>query len=127
MFGSLNNMLEHIKEVELETIELSKESLMKLSTFLEKNSIEIDDDVATALQYQDIISQQLSATIEAIEYVQGTLNVFKHAFDEDEKIASQSMGKLQDKLESALVKAKDRKSAFKGKLENTDEDEIEFF
>ena len=66
IFDSLNELLEHIKQVEKDTINISMEAQMKLSAFMEKKNIELDDDAAEALQYQDIVSQQLSATIEAI-------------------------------------------------------------
>lgn len=89
----------------------------------------IDDDVAEALQYQDIIAQQLSATIEAIEAVHKSLEVFEHAYSNDEKTAVESMEKLQNKLGTALSKAKEKRDAFSGHVhhDSDDEDAIEFF
>ena len=125
---SVSMLLEHIRTVEEDTINLSKESLLKLSTYLENNNMVIDDDVAEALQYQDIISQQLSATIEAIDAVQKSLEVFDHAFVNDENIAVSSMEKLQSKLGIALSKAKEKRDAFSGHVhQNASDDEIEFF
>ncbi|HFU74498.1 MAG TPA: hypothetical protein ENK65_02990 [Helicobacteraceae bacterium] len=126
---SVRMLLEHIKAVEEDTINLSKESLLKLSAYLEKNNMEIDDDVAEALQYQDIISQQLSATIEAIDAVHKSLEIFDHAFNNDEKLAVESMDKLQDKLGKALTQAKEKRDAFSGHIhQNSDDDDaIEFF
>lgn len=128
IFDSLNNLLEHIKQVERDTINISKEAQLKLSSFMERNKIDIDDEAAEALQYQDIVSQQLSATIEAIELVQQNLQMFSHSFSEDEKIADDSVRKLRTKMNTVLEDAKAKKEAFSGHVKKkTDEHEIEFF
>lgn len=129
IFDALHELLEHIKQVEKETISLSLEAQMKLSRFIEKQKIELDDEAVEALQYQDIISQQLSATVEAIEAVQKNLQIFAHTFKHDEKIADESVAKLQIKLSDVLEEARAKKEAFSGhsKKSSTDEDEIEFF
>ena len=128
LFDSLNNLLEHIKEVEQDTINISQEAQMKLSSFIERNKIQIDDEAAEALQYQDIVSQQLTATIEAIELVQKNLQMFAHNFKEDEKIADDSVDKLRSKMESVLEQARPKKDAFSGRIKDQlDEHEIEFF
>jgi len=128
IFDSLNELLEHIKQVEQDTINISKEAQMKLSSFIERNEIQIDDEAAEALQYQDIVSQQLSATIEAIELVQKNLQMFAHNFKEDEKIADDSVVKLRSKMNIVLEQAKAKKDAFSGHVKDqTDEHEIEFF
>ena len=128
MLTSINDLLSHIKQVEEETIQMSQDSMIMLSTFIEKNSIELDESAAKALQYQDIISQQLSATIEAIDNVKKAINIFENAYDTDEKIANGSIEQLYTKLSNTLQKARDRRDAFSGKLGHKDEnDEIEFF
>jgi len=127
MLSSINELLSHIKEVEEDTISMSQDSMLMLGEFIEKNSIELDDNAAKALQYQDIISQQLGATIEAIESMQNSIDIFESAYSSDEKIASNSIDKLYSKLSKTLQKAKDRREAFSGKLNSEDEDEIEFF
>ena len=128
IFDSLNKLLEHIKQVERDTISISKEAQMKLSSFMEKKNIELDDEAAEALQYQDIVSQQLSATIEAIELVQDNLQMFADTFKEDEKIADESAIKLRAKLSTVLEDAKAKKEAFSGHVKDkSDEHEIEFF
>ena len=128
IFDSLNELLEHIKQVEQDTINISKEAQMKLSSFIEKNGIQIDDEAAEALQYQDIVSQQLSATIEAIELVQKNLQIFAHNFKEDEKIVDDSVTKLRTKMEMVLEQARAKKDAFSGHVrDKSDENEIEFF
>lgn len=126
MLSSIKELLQHIKEVEQDSIEMSKDSMMVLSTFIEKNNLAVDEDAAKALQYQDIISQQLSATIEAIESVQKSIEIFENAYKSDEQMAQDSIAKLRDKLDGALNSAKDRRSAFSGTTKS-DEDSIEFF
>ena len=127
MLSSVNELLSHIKEVEQDTIKLSQDSMIILSQFIEKNGIELDEDAARALQYQDIISQQLSATIDAIGSVQKSIDIFENAYKSDEKIASDSLSKLHVKLNNALSLAQNKREAFSGNLDKKDEDEIEFF
>lgn len=127
ILDSINELLKHIKEVQTDVISLSSESLMKMSSYIEKNHLEVDDDIAAALQYQDIISQQLAASMEAIEHIQNSIKVFNHAFKNDENLMADSMLKLQEKLQTALADAKDKKSRFAGKHTQDDQEEIEFF
>ena len=128
IFDSLNDLLEHIKQVEKDTITISEEAQMKLSSFIERNNIEIDDEAAEAMQYQDIVSQQLSATIEAIELVQKNLQIFSHTFKQDEILADESVITLGTEMDSILEQAKAKKAAFSGHIKDkSDEHEIEFF
>jgi len=124
---SINELLTHIKEVEQDTIKMSQDSMIMLSSFIEKNSIELDESAAQSLQYQDIIAQQLTASIEAIESVQQSINIFENAYESDEKIVNESLEKLNAKLKSTLTIAQDKREAFSGKLGSNDQDEIEFF
>ena len=127
MLTSVNELLSHIKEVELDTIQMSQDSMLMISNFMEKNNIELDEEATKALQYQDIISQQLSATIDAIDSVQKSIEIFENAYASDEKIANDSLEKMRTKLTKAVSTAKERRDAFSGKLGHEDEDEIEFF
>ncbi len=129
ILDSVEELLTHIKEVQIDSIKLSSESLLMISNFIEKNNIEIDDDVATALQYQDIISQQLSAIVEAIDSVESDIDRFNHSDKTDEGLAVESVKKLQEKLSMTIKDAKDKKNRFSGKSagDKTDFDEIEFF
>jgi len=127
MLSSINELLTHLREVEEDTIKMSQDSMMMLSEFIEKNNIDLDESAAQALQYQDIISQQLTASIEAINSVQQSINIFENAYESDEKIVNDSLEKLNVKLISTLTIAKDRREAFSGKLGSNDQDEIEFF
>jgi hypothetical protein len=125
---TLNGLLEHIKTVERETIVLTQEAQLRIVRFIEKNKMQVDDETLEAMQYQDIIAQQLSATIEAIESAQEHMQYFIHAFTHDDQTAAQSIEKMQGKLTNALEKAKEKHSAFSGKVNREDdEDGIEFF
>lgn len=127
ILSSVNTLLSHIREVETNVIELSRESMLILCKAIEKNGIKLDEESVKALQYQDIISQQLNATIEAIESVQKSINIFESAHQSDEQIMNDSLSKLQTKLNGAIVTAKDRAEAFSGNVHKDDEDSIEFF
>ncbi len=128
ILNAVDELLQHIKEVQEDVIVLSTDSLLKMSSFIEKNSIEIDEELSTALQYQDIITQQLNASIEAINSMKGSLDRFNHAYASDENLANESMQKLQEKLSITLKEAKDKKSRFSGKTADDDLSEtIEFF
>lgn len=123
---TLDSLLEHIKLVEAETIEFTREGQLCIVRFLEKHKLVLDDETMEAMQYQDIIAQQLSATIEAIENAQKHLKFFTRAFSEDDLMAAESIEKMHTKLTGALETAKQKHSAFGGKLHH-DDDGIEFF
>ena len=128
LLNSIDSLLEHLEEVQNDVIGLSNDSLLKMSGYIEKHNIEVDDDISTALQYQDIITQQLTATVEAIDSMRVSIKRFTHAFENDESIASESIEKLQDKLSITLAEAKDKKNRFSGKTSRDEaDDEIEFF
>ena len=129
ILNSVDELLKHIKEVQLDVISLSSDSLLKMSSYIEKNSLEVDEDISTALQYQDIITQQLNASIEAIDSMKSSINRFNHAFESDESLANESLSKLQTKLAQTLQEAKDKKNRFSGKTSEHEApiDEIEFF
>jgi|LGOV01.1.fsa_nt_gb hypothetical protein len=128
ILNSVDNLLEHIQDVQEDVISLSNDSLLKMSSYIEANNLEVDDDISTALQYQDIITQQLTATMEAIQSMRSSIKVFSHAFENNENLAQDSMNKLQDKLNITLAEAKDKKNRFSGKTSQDEEtDEIEFF
>ena len=126
---SVDELLTHIRDVQTDVIGLSNDSLMSMNNFIEKNSLEVDEDILTALQYQDIITQQLNATIEAIDSMHSSINRFTHAYENDEHLVTQSMSKLHEKLNTTLHEAKEKKERFSGKLADSsaDTDEIEFF
>jgi len=126
---SVDSLLEHIKDVQTSVKTLSSDSLMNMNAFMEKNRLEADDDIAAAFQYQDIITQQLDASIEAIDSMRSSIEIFSHAFKSDEDLANGSILKLQEKLNTALQEAKEKKDRFAGQTVDlgSDNNEIEFF
>ena len=129
ILNSVDELLTHIKDVQLDVISLSSDSLLKMSTYIEDNSLEIDENISTALQYQDIISQQLNAIIEAIESMKSSIKVFNHAYENDTGLVNNNLNKLQEKLNLALQEAKEKKNRFSGKAAEceADTEDIEFF
>jgi hypothetical protein len=124
---TLDGLLEHIKSVEGETIELTKKAQLQMIRFIEQQGLTPDDETLEVMQYQDIIAQQLGATIEAIENAQTHLQSFIRSFSEDDSLATQNLEKMQSKLTSALERAKEKHSAFGGKIQHQDDDGVEFF
>ena len=122
ILDSIEDLLNHIKEVQVDVRDLSTDSLLKMSDFIQTNNLEVDDNIAAALQYQDIITQQLNATVEVIDSMNEKM---KSASKTDNSL---DMSELEESLAEILAQAKENKSRFSGKLsdENSD-DEIEFF
>ncbi len=129
ILNAVDELLEHIHEVQTSVKSLSSDSLMNMNSFMQKNNLEIDDEIATAFQYQDIITQQLDASLEAIESMRKSIAVFSHAYKSDEALANGSLAKLQEKLQSTLQEAKEKKERFSGNANGSgaENDEIEFF
>jgi hypothetical protein len=128
ILNSMDALLEHIKDVQLSVIDLSSDSLIKMSEYIEKNRLEVDTNITTALQYQDIIAQQLTASSEAIDSMRKSIEVFQHAYRSDEDVTNGSLLQLQDTLNSVLKEAKDKRERFSGKLTHNEEsNDIEFF
>ncbi|NWF65936.1 MAG: hypothetical protein HXX81_00535 [Campylobacterales bacterium] len=121
-------ILEHIKCVENNVLELSKKSMLNINSFIAESNIEINESIVESLQYQDIITQQLSATIDAIESIDKSIKIYLHNLRQDSDIFSDSLEKLQKRLNQSLQNAKDKKNAFSGGAFNEDNEEsVEFF
>jgi len=126
LFESIKFLLDHIKEVEEDVKDMTKESYLVISkVFSEQENL--PDEALETLQYQDIISQQLSATIEAIGSVQENINYFLHSTKEDTHMMRSNLDRLSKKLKKATDEAHKKREAFKGKVGSDVEDEIEFF
>lgn len=126
LFNTLNELLDHIRRVEMDVNLLSKEMVLKIGSFLESQKIALPVEVIEALQLQDIISQQLSATCEAIENTQTYLKFHVNSLKEDTKMVGQNLSKLIEKLDSSLAEAKSKMESFRGKRDNN-QDGVEFF
>ncbi|MBT5935487.1 hypothetical protein [Sulfurimonas sp.] len=127
VLDSIDELLTHNQGVQADVIELSAESFMKMSSVIEIMRLRLMK-TSQQLQYQDIISQQLNATREAIESMKNSIDIFSHANKNQEGLAENSLLKLREKLNATLEDAKDKKSRFFGKIaEDYVNDEIDFF
>jgi hypothetical protein len=126
LFESIKFLLDHIKDVEEDIKSMTKESYMIFSKVFEEHP-DLPDEALETLQYQDIISQQLSATIDAIESVQDNLNYYLHSAKEDADMMHKNLKKLAGKLSKATDDARHKRAAFQGKRGTEGHEEIEFF
>ena len=130
VLNTIIDLLEHVKEVETDIQEETKKRTIALSKFLEEKKISPSEEVLEGIQYQDILSQQLSATSETMGSICSYLKRYLHAIESDSTVLKESIGSLDEKLKTSLTKARDKQKAFSGKLDKADngsEDEIEFF
>jgi len=120
ILNAINELLEHMQNVEVDVMKLSSDSLSKMSGFIEKNGLEVDEEILTSFQYQDIITQQLTANIETIESLKKSILGFET--NKDTQI-------LQENFDVILQEAKEKKARFSGKTVEQDvsAETIEFF
>jgi peroxiredoxin len=120
ILNAVNELLEHMQNVQVDVIKLSSDSLSNMSGFIEKNGLEVDEEILTSFQYQDIITQQLTANIETIESLKKGILDFE--INKDTQI-------LQEKFDVILQEAKEKKERFSGKTVEQDvsTETIEFF
>ena len=112
---ALRFALEHIKEVQSCIIELNHDAMTLLGDKIFDADIEISEDGYVALQHQDILTQQLNATIELIEMI--NKHILKGDFES-----------LNKNISSSLDIAKAKKDAFSGNaFEQKHEDFSELF
>jgi hypothetical protein len=119
VLNSAIDMINHFEDVEKNIIVVSKESSLKLAKLIESGKIEADEEVVTALQYQDIVSQRLSATIEAMEETKKYLEQYVT----DGMCADELLEKLSFTLQNAIKK----QIAFEGSTELDDSTEDDIF
>ena len=126
LLESIKFLLDHIKDVEEDIRSMTKESYMTISKVFAEHP-DLPDEALETLQYQDIISQQLSATVDAIESVQDNINYYLHSTKEDSAMMRKNLEKLAGKLSKATDDAREKRAAFQGKMGSDAHDEIEFF
>jgi len=93
------------------------------------NGLDADLNIVEALQSQDIVSQQLGATVELIETLRNAIKSFSLDEKKGEETLIHDIEKLQSELNIALHEAKEKKERFIGKFakNGADNTEIEFF
>ena len=120
----LDDLLEHIKQVESETMTLSRDAQLRLTAFIDAAQLQLDDATLEAMQYQDIVSQQLGATVETIESIQASLR------ECGGEIACRDDAQREScaaQLAAALALAQEKRLAFGGKMHHGEDAGIEFF
>lgn len=128
VLASIVDILKHIQEVQTDVQSLSERSALSFHNFLEQNNLTPDEKTLEGFQYQDIITQQLSAVSDAIVTIEANINVYLHAVRQDQNTLGESIDKLSSKLMKSLQTAKEKQEAFSGNAINPNHGEsIEFF
>jgi hypothetical protein len=120
VLNSAIDMINHFEEVEKNIISESKQSSMELARLIDDGKINATEEVIDALQYQDIVSQRLSATVEAME----NTKKFIQEYVDDNMCPEEFLDKLSFTLQNAIKK----QLAFEGShdTDDTKEDDIFF-
>ena len=121
-------ILKHIESVQKDVQELSERSVVSFHTFIEKNNLIADEKTLEGFQYQDIITQQLSAVSEAIAAIEKNITFYLHSVKHDQNTVKECNEKLTTALIKSLQTAKEKQEAFSGNAINSSQGEsIEFF
>lgn len=123
---TLDPLLKHLIEVESEMITLSAKAHRTIAEWIRETNLQASDEVLEAMQYQDILSQQLGATIEAIGRIRELSSQSTDTEYEADLITMEKIGLMDTKLVEILEKAQQKRAAFSGKSD-PDEEGIEFF
>lgn len=122
--NTLDQLLSHVIEVELEMVNLSAESHKKITQWISDSKLIPSGELIEAMQYQDILAQQLSATCDALSSLREHLGeILTHSTGEP----SATVEMIDTKISRILEEAKFKRSAFTGKKVLDDNDGIEFF
>jgi hypothetical protein len=131
---SVVDVLEHVQEVENSIIDLSKDATLEFSKAVENTDIALSDEFMSALQYQDILSQQLSATVEAMNITATQIKEYIQNFECEDKLDDQSSKLVEEfqalgsNINEAIKNAKIKQETFGGRvLNDTASNDIEFF
>lgn len=124
--GTLDPLLKHLIEVESEMIMLSAKAHRTIAEWIRATNLEVSDEVLEAMQYQDILSQQLGATIEAIGRLRELSSQNSDTEYQADLITMEKIGLMDTKLVEILENAQQKRAAFSGKSDPDDEG-IEFF
>jgi hypothetical protein len=128
ILGSIVKILNHIEGVQKDVLELSERSAKYFHGLLEANGMQADDSTIQALQYQDIISQQIGAVSDAIAAIEINISVYLKAVKEDKTMLEDSMEKLSSRLIKSLELAKEKKKVFMGNaIDENSGSAVEFF
>jgi hypothetical protein len=128
LLESLDALLTHIRDIEMQSIEMSKASYLMFNGILHNHDITLNDEELEIMQYQDIVSQQLNATAEAIDAARKSIDFHKNSVQRGKhEIIAHSVEKLNQRLEIITKQAKKKHEAFAGNFHDNHDEEIEFF
>lgn len=128
VLSSIVEILKHIENVQKNVQELSERSVVSFHTFIEKNNLIADEKTLEGFQYQDIITQQLSAVSEAIVAIEKNITFYLHVVTHDQNMVEECNDKLAISLIESLETAKEKQEAFSGNAINPNHGEsVEFF
>ncbi|MFA6189841.1 MAG: hypothetical protein WC680_11245 [Sulfuricurvum sp.] len=128
ILSSIVEILNHIKSVQKDVLELSELSSVSFYNFIGMHNLTPNEETLKGFQYQDIITQQLSAVSEAIVSIEQNITVYLHAVKQDQNMLGSSIDKLSSKLMKSLQTAKEKQDAFSGNAINPSHgEELEFF
>lgn len=128
VLSSIVEILKHIENVQKSVQELSERSVISFHTFIEKNNLIPDEKTLEGFQYQDIITQQLSAVSEAIVAIEKSITIHLHTLQHDQNRVEESNEKLMTSFMMLLKTAKEKQEAYSGNAINPRHGEsIEFF
>ncbi len=99
-FTALTDALNHIKNVQKNITELNHKSMNSLNDSIFELDLDLPEESFIALQHQDILSQQLSATNDLIDTITEEL--------------SKDSTQLEEVINSSLEVAKKKEVAFSG-------------
>jgi len=128
LFVSVDELLGHISTVEEDVGSFTYDAFMAVQKYISDNNLVVDDELTMALQSQDVIAQQLSATMDAIKSCREGISDFEAYLTTDVEKAKKDLDAITSKFQDAITKAKDRRSAYLGRMHSQDDgDEVEFF
>lgn len=128
-FDAFSKLLDHIKSVQNDIMENTKIQTMDMLDFLNENKIKPDNRMMHMLQYNDILSQQLSAINVAIDSINENIHIHTEEIADSYVKITKNFEDLNVKLNYDIEDAKRKRNAFNGRFNNTneEEDEVEFF
>ncbi len=122
----MTKVLKHMETVQRDIMKFSESSTIIFYRTLEKNNLPLDEEQIRAVQYQDIVSQQLNALCTSVEMIEKSFNEFVVTTKRNED-SNEHLHKLFNELESAYDIAKHNQKVFGGDaLEKEREGSLEF-
>jgi hypothetical protein len=101
LLSTIQTVLDHVTQVQKDVTKLNHDSMSLLNDEIFEADLELSDDAFIALQHQDILTQQFSATSELLEMI-------------NKYIDESNFYSLEKNISDALIVARRKKDAFSG-------------